>query len=317
MASTFNIKIATQLESRGIDELSNKFNLMSTTINNTNRNINGLSTGLKTSKKDAEALVTALNRSYNADMGRLNLTEFNNSLKNAGTNIQSVQQSLLSCGSRGVTTWNDLSSRVMSANSNLVQTGSTLDKISKTFTTAINWNIGTMAIQGFVKNVSNAYDYIIDLDTSLNDIRIVTGQSAEEMSKFAVEANSAAKSLGATTLDYTNASLIYAQQGLQGEELKERARVTTEVANVTKQSTDEISQRLTAVWNGYKVSASEAESYIDKLSNVAAGTASDLDQLSEAMSKVASAANVVGLDVDRLNAGISTVISVIPNSLII
>jgi hypothetical protein len=34
------------------------------------------------------------------------------------------------------------------------------------------------------------------------------------MAEFAIEANKAAKALSATTTEYTNASLIYFQQGL-------------------------------------------------------------------------------------------------------
>jgi len=42
--------------------------------------------------------------------------------------------------------------------------------------------------------------------------------------------------------------------------------------------------------------------YIDKLSAVAASTAADLEELSTGMSKVASAANVMGVGADSLNA---------------
>jgi hypothetical protein len=59
-----------------------------------------------------------------------------------------------------------------------------------------------------------------------------------------------------------------------------------------------VSEQLTAVWNGYKVSAKESEKYIDKLAAVAASTAADLEELSTGMSKVASAANIMGVDVD-------------------
>jgi TP901 family phage tail tape measure protein len=67
---------------------------------------------------------------------------------------------------------------------------------------------------------------------------------------------------------------------------------------------------LTAVWNGYKVSAAEAELYVDKLSAVAATTAADLEELSTGMSKVASAANIMGVDIDQLNAQLATIVSV-------
>jgi hypothetical protein len=37
------------------------------------------------------------------------------------------------------------------------------------------------------------------------------------MARFAAEANAAAKALSATTVEYTNASLIYYQQGLSDQ----------------------------------------------------------------------------------------------------
>ncbi|MEE3324397.1 MAG: phage tail tape measure protein [Methanosphaera sp.] len=148
------------------------------------------------------------------------------------------------------------------------------------------------------------------LDTSLNNIRIVTGKSADEMANFAVQANNAAKELGKTTTDYTNAALIYAQQGLNDKEIEERTKITLKAANVTGQSTDAVSEQLTAVWNGYKVNADEAELYVDRLAAVAATTASDLKELSTGMSKVASAAAAMGVGEDQLAAQLSTIISV-------
>jgi hypothetical protein len=62
-------------------------------------------------------------------------------------------------------------------------------------------------------SVQEAYGYVKNLDSSLNDIRIVTQKSADDMADFAVQANKAATALGKSTTDYTNASLIYYQQG--------------------------------------------------------------------------------------------------------
>jgi hypothetical protein len=75
------------------------------------------------------------------------------------------------------------------------------------------------------------------------------------MANFAVQANDAAKSLGKTTVDYTKAALIYAQQGLSDDEVAARAAITLKTANVTGQSADAVSEQLTSVWNGYKVNA--------------------------------------------------------------
>ena len=192
----------------------------------------------------------------------------------------------------------------------LKQTQNVLDKMAQTLSNTIKWNLASSAVNTMSGAISQAWGYTKSLDSSLNSIRIVTGQSADEMDRFAKTANSAAQSLGVATTDYTKASLIYAQQGLQGEDLTTRTEITSKVANVTGQSTQAVSEELTAVWNGYKVSASEAELYIDRLAAVAAKSASNLEELSTGMSKVASSANMMGVSEEQLAAQLSTIISV-------
>ena len=78
-----------------------------------------------------------------------------------------------------------------------------------------------------------------------------------------------------------------------------------------------VSEQLTAVQNGYRVANEAAEEgmqvyerYVDKMAAVGATTASNLEELSTAMSKVASAASAMGVDFDDLNAQIATIVSV-------
>jgi len=71
------------------------------------------------------------------------------------------------------------------------------------------------------------------LNESLNDIRIVTGKSTDEMARFAKQANDAAKALSTTTNEYAEASLIYFQQGDNMEAVEEKAAITVKMAQVT------------------------------------------------------------------------------------
>lgn len=199
---------------------------------------------------------------------------------------------------------------VLNTNVNLKQSNKLLNDLATSMSNTVKWGITSGAFNTLTNSVKQAWNYGLKLDSSLNDIRIVTGKSADEMERFAKTANTAAKQLGASTLDYTKAALIYYQQGLSEEDVQARTNTTLKVANVTGQSGNTVSEQLTAVWNGYKVSAAEAEQYIDKLSAVAAATASDLEELSTGMGKVASAANSMGVDIDQLNAQLATIISV-------
>ena len=260
--------------------------------------------------KQTSALETAFEKAFNPKLNTVNIQTFNKSLKDSGTSLQKVYNEYKKAGSAGEGAFRAMSSKLLDTNIKLKETSGLFKEIGTTLKNSIKWNIASSVINTFSGKVQEAYGYVKNLDSSLNDIRIVTGKSAEEMDKFAEKANKAAQNLGKSTTDYTKASLIYYQQGLSDEESAARADVTLKAANVTQQSTQEVSEQLTAVWNGYKVSAQEAELYVDKLAAVAAGTASDLEELSTGMSKVASAANALGVDVDQMNAILSTSISV-------
>jgi len=54
------------------------------------------------------------------------------------------------------------------------------------------WRLTTGVLNSFIGGLQSAFGYAKNLDASLNSIRIVTGKSADEMARFAKEANKAA-----------------------------------------------------------------------------------------------------------------------------
>jgi hypothetical protein len=153
----------------------------------------------------------------------------------------------VSSGSSGTAAYNSFARSVLNANVQLKQSSQLLDKMAITFKNTVRYGISSSVFNNLSNSVQKAYDYTVKLDKSLNDIRIVTGLSADEMDKFAVQANRVAKDLGRSTKDFTQAALIYYQQGLSSQESQARAEVTMKAANVTGQSGQDVSEQLTAV----------------------------------------------------------------------
>lgn len=257
--------------------------------------------------KDLENI---LNSSWNSKLNQLDLSKVNTQIKNTYGSVQNLKQAVESSGAAGKNAYNTFANSVLNTNLQLKESSKVLNDLANTMANTIKWGIASSVVNNISNSINKAWKYSVNLDSSLNDIRIVASKSADEMERFADRANRVAKSLGSSTLDYTNASLIYYQQGLSDKEAAARAEVTLKAANVTGQTGQEVSEQLTAVWNGYKVTAEEAELYVDKLAAVAAATASDLEELSTGMSKVASAADLMGVDIDQLNATLATVVSV-------
>lgn len=252
----------------------------------------------------------ALTRAYSVKLNTTNIATFKNELSQAGYSIQRLQQDFSKAGAAGAVTFSNLQSQLAKTSIVVKEQHQLLNRIGTTLFNSFKWTLSTGLVNRAVGAVERAWGFAKDLDESLNNIRIVTGQSADEMQRFAKRANETALSLGKTTTDYTNAALIYYQQGLSEKEVEARTKVTLKTANVTGQSAQTVSEQLTAVWGGYKVNAEQAELYVDRLAAVAATTASDLEELSTGMSKVASAAASLGVGEDQLAAQLSTIISV-------
>lgn len=316
MANSVTFKVGYQVDKTALNDIKaslltiQRLSLKDFMDLNKSMGLDDAKNNLNQIKNSASQIDKALSKAFNVDLGTINISKFNNELKNSGVNINDVYKDFSAAGIAGQSAFRDITTKILTTNMQLKQSHELLDQMATTLKNSIRWTISSSIINNFTGSVQEAYGYVKNLDNSLNDIRIVTGKSADEMANFAIEANKAAQSLAASTTDYTRASLIYYQQGLSDEEVAARTDVTLKAANVTQQSTAEVSEQLTAVWNGYKVSAAEAELYVDKLAAVAASTASDLEELSTGMSRVASAAALMGVDVNQLNAQLSTIISV-------
>lgn len=263
---------------------------------------------LKEIKKQANDVQSALSKAFNVKLNVTNFQTLQNELKSL--KLDKVYQGFAKAGSAGIQAFNQLPSAVMKTNLQLKESHTILDKMGTTLANSFKWSAASSVVNRMAGSIEGAWNYAKSLDTSLNDIRIVSGKSADEMERFARTANQAAQRLGKSTTDYTNAALIYYQQGLGDQEVQKRAEVTLKTANVTGQSTRTVSEQLTSVWNGYNITVEQSEAAIDKLAAVAASTASDLEELSTGMSKVASAANIMGVDIDQLNAQLATIVSV-------
>lgn len=292
--------------------LSNLSRMTQSDILNLNKgmNLKEADAQLKEIRQTVTTVKQSLSNAFSKDLGAVNVTKFNNELSKSGISIKQLYSTFAAAGTQGKAAFRSLTSELMSTEMHLKKTHNVIQDMANTMANSIKWSIASSAINNFSGSVQKAYGYVKELDTSLNNIRIVTGKSADDMDRFAKQANKAAQALGAQTTTYTDAALIYYQQGLGEEDVKARTEATVKASNVTGMSGSDTSEALTAVWNGYKVQADETELYVDKLAKVAAGTAADLEELSTGMSKVASAANTAGVDVDQLNGILATVISV-------
>lgn len=192
-------------------------------------------------------LEQALTRAYDPTLNTINIQKFNNILKQSGFNAASLQKELSNVGATGQNAFLKASTQLMHFSTAIKQSNKFLDSLAKSFFNTAKYTAFNAILNNITKTIQHAYSYIKELDTSLNDIRIVTGKSADDMADFAKEANNAAKALAVTTTQYTEGALIYYQQGLDDETVKTLTDITAKTSNVTQQSMSTVSEQLTAV----------------------------------------------------------------------
>ena len=264
---------------------------------------------LKKAAKAAEQLQKILGTSWNEKLNQFNLTKVNSEIQKTYGSVQKLSDILAGAGKEGQAAFNSFASQVLNTNLQIKESNQLLNDFADNFGKVVKYGLASSIFNTIKGTLQQAFYYAKDLDLSLTDIRIVTGDSADHMERFAKSANQAAQKLGRSTLDYTKAALSFYQQGLSDDEVQTRAQNTLMAQNITGAGT-EMADYLTAVWNGFKVSgAEETTEYVDKLAAVADSSASNMSQLAIAMSKVASTANDMGVDINQLSAQIATIIA--------
>ena len=280
------------------------------TLNNISKTPIAMDDGsIKRAKQEANELAQALKRSVNVNTGKLDLTKFSSQLKMNKKTLQEYSASLFNLGAQGQQAFTQLAQSIAQSEIPLRKTNRILKEMGITLKNTIKWQISSNLLMGFTQGISNAVQYTKDLNKNLNDIRIVSGQSADQMERFAEKANKAAKALSSSTNEYTKAALIYYQQGLNDQQVKERTDATIKMANVTGDAADDVSSYMTAIWNNFDNGSKSLEYYADVMTALGAATASSTDEIATGLEKFAGIAETVGLSYEYATSALATLVA--------
>lgn len=288
-----------------LQSLLSKIAYTGSTANTTNI----LQKDLQEASTAAKELQFHLNNAFNVSTGKFDLSMLDKSLKTSGSNITDLSTKLLGAGATGQQAFATLAQSISLADQPMLRVSKRMQDFAVTMKNTVKWQLSSSMLHGFMGAIQSAYGYAQDLNKSLTDIRIVTGYSTDQMAQFAEQANKAAKALSTTTTDYTNASLIYFQQGLSDAEVAARTDITVKMANAAGQSAEVVSEQLTAVWNNFVDGSKSLEYYADVMTALGAATASSSDEISEGLNKFSAVAESVGLSYEYATAALTTITS--------
>lgn len=145
------------------------------------------------------------------------------------------------------------------------------------------WFAGMTVYVQAIRFLGNSVKYIADIDNAMNQIRIVTGISADEAERLGKAYNKLAKEMSVTTTEIATASVEFARQGLSQDEINERLIETIKYAKISNLEFVEASEIMTATVNSMKIDIERAS---DVFSYMGDATATGADEIGRAFQRV-------------------------------
>ena len=279
-------------------------------INSTASNTSGLGlTKDLTEAIDAASQLKTMLQQATTSSGKLDLGQFNQSLQKSGVKLSEYANKLNQLGPDGQKAFAQIAKSITTADVPIKKANTALTEFATTLKNTARWQISSSILHGFMGALQSAFNYAEDLNQSLTNIRIVTGETSEQMAEFAERANKAAQALSTTTTAYTDAALIFYQQGLDDDAVEKRTQATIKMAHATGDSATEVSSYMTAIWNNFDDGSESLEHYADVITALGASTASSSSEIASGLEKFASIAETTGLSYEYATSALATLVA--------
>ena len=156
----------------------------------------------------------------------------------------------------------------------------------------------------------DAMQTITELDATMTEMAVVTDLSVGDYWNQLPQYSKQASDLGVSINSAYKAATLYYQQGLKSNEVTKISAETLKMARIAGLSAEDATNKMTAALRGFNMQLNEtsAQRVSDVYSELAAITASDVDEISSAMTKTASIASSAGMEFETTAAFLSQII---------
>lgn len=156
----------------------------------------------------------------------------------------------------------------------------------------------------------NAMSTIKELDAAMTEMAVVTDLEIGDYWEQLPEHTERANALGMSIKSVYEAETLYYQQGLKTNEVVAMSTETLKMARIAGLSAEDATNKMTAALRGFNMELNETSTQrvADVYSELAAITASDVSEISSAMTKTASIASSAGMEFETTAAFLSQII---------
>lgn len=220
-----------------------------------------------------------------------------------------------------ILSWTKFRGEVDSASDALLKNGQNMQKTAES-TSELNQSLDRFkqkatyffgmenAVRLFRRAVRAAFNDVKELDQVMTQTAVVTDFSVGDLWSQLPDYTKRANALGVSIKSAYEAATLFYQQGLKTEQVVAVSTETLKMARIAGLDAATATDRMTNALRGFNMEINEvnAQRINDVYSKLAAITASDVDEISTAMTKVASLANNANMSFEKTAAFLSQII---------
>ena len=143
------------------------------------------------------------------------------------------------------------------------------------------------------------YTNVKEIDGAMTQLKIVTGATDQEMTRFLTKSTELAKELGKSISDVLNSVQTFSRLGYNLSDASELTKYTTILSNVANVEAEEATTGLTAIIKGYNMAVSDSEHVADVLVSVGQKYAVSASELMQAFQRGGAALNASGTSFEK------------------
>lgn len=174
-------------------------------------------------------------------------------------------------------------------------------------TNVLQYQLAWKGFQAIIDTIKKVIATTKELDSAMMNIRLVTGQTQEQVHDLMNSYAELGKSVGATATEVSEGAIGWLRQGRTLSETTKLIETSTKLSKLGMMESSEATQLLTATLNGFNVAVSDSESIVDKLVRVDMNFATSTQELATALQYTAASANLAGVSLDQMIGLIATV----------
>lgn len=148
--------------------------------------------------------------------------------------------------------------------------------------------------QVVTQSMEQIYTNVMEIDSSMTQLRIVTGATDSEMENFFNKSAESAQKFGASVTEVLDSVQVFSRLGYNLQDSLDLSSYATILSNTAAVSVDEATTGLTSIIKGYNLDVSDAEHVADVLIDVGQKYAISAGELMEAFQRGGAALNASG-----------------------